>query len=412
MHSNIERTGGVKASKGSVGIESFQGRLRLRLPRQLYDGKQKYLSLGLPDTDTNRQLAEAKAQLIESDIRVERFDYTLVKYGQPLPPTLIVIESIKPKANFDLAELWQRYTEFRASEVSETTLRLNYARVASHINKLPTKSLADAIAIRDHLTKNHSPYTAKRILVQLSACCKWARKSRMISENPFAELLEDIKVKSSSRELKDIDPFSREEMQVIIKAFEDHPHYNYYTPFVKFLFWTGCRTSEAVGLLWKHISSDWRHINFCEAVVNVSSVGIRKKTKSEKSRKFPVSSRLAELLKSIQPEECTPETPVFTSITGKLINAHTFNADVWKGCNRHGKYVEGIVSRLARECKIDHYRPQYQTRHTFISLVLESTDANGNKPDVKDVARWVGNSPEVIYKHYAGRKADLQVPEF
>lgn len=28
-----------------------------------------------------------------------------------------------------------------------------------------------------------------------------------------------------------------------------------------------------------------------------------------------------------------------------------------------------------------------------------------------DVARWVGNSPEVIYKHYAGNKRDLQVPE-
>jgi hypothetical protein len=27
------------------------------------------------------------------------------------------------------------------------------------------------------------------------------------------------------------------------------------------------------------------------------------------------------------------------------------------------------------------------------------------------VAKWVGNSPEVIYRHYAGKKRDLQVPE-
>jgi integrase len=32
--------------------------------------------------------------------------------------------------------------------------------------------------------------------------------------------------------------------------------------------------------------------------------------------------------------------------------------------------------------------------------------------DVKDVARLVGNSPEVIYRHYAGNKRDLFVPEF
>jgi len=63
-----------KASKGTVGIESFQGRLRLRLPRQLYEGKQKYLSLGLPDTVVTRRAAKAKAQLIESDIALERFD--------------------------------------------------------------------------------------------------------------------------------------------------------------------------------------------------------------------------------------------------------------------------------------------------------------------------------------------------
>ena len=69
-----------KASKGSVGIESFQGRLRLRLPRQVYGGKQKYLSLGLDDTSENRVLANAKAKQIEADIAYERFDSTLVKY--------------------------------------------------------------------------------------------------------------------------------------------------------------------------------------------------------------------------------------------------------------------------------------------------------------------------------------------
>jgi integrase len=58
----------VSLYKGSVGVESFQGRLRLRLPRQLFDGKQKYLTLGLPDTQVNRKAAEAKAKLIEADI--------------------------------------------------------------------------------------------------------------------------------------------------------------------------------------------------------------------------------------------------------------------------------------------------------------------------------------------------------
>ncbi len=72
-----------RAPKGSVGIESFRGRLRIRLPRHLYDGKQKYLSTDLADTDINRRVVDAKAKLIESDIALERFDYILAKYSKP-----------------------------------------------------------------------------------------------------------------------------------------------------------------------------------------------------------------------------------------------------------------------------------------------------------------------------------------
>jgi len=52
------------------------------------------------------------------------------------------------------------------------------------------------------------------------------------------------------------------------------------------------------------------------------------------------------------------------------------------------------------------YRKPYQTRHTFITLALE------NRMEVKDVAKLVGNSPEVIYRHYAGYMRQLTVPEF
>jgi integrase len=55
--------------------------------------------------------------------------------------------------------------------------------------------------------------------------------------------------------------------------------------------------------------------------------------------------------------------------------------------------------------KVEHYLPQYNTRHTAITLLLEAG------LDAKDIARLVGNSPEIIYKHYAGNKRDLIVPE-
>ena len=94
-----------KASKGSVGVETFQGRLRLRLPRQLYGGKQKYLTLGLDDTPENQKLAKAKAKEIEKDIAYERFDLTLAKYRPQAHLTLVKPEENTRKA-LTISELW------------------------------------------------------------------------------------------------------------------------------------------------------------------------------------------------------------------------------------------------------------------------------------------------------------------
>lgn len=53
--------------KGKVGIRSHQGMLSLRLPRSLFAGQQKTISLGLQDNPTNREQAEFKAREIELD---------------------------------------------------------------------------------------------------------------------------------------------------------------------------------------------------------------------------------------------------------------------------------------------------------------------------------------------------------
>ncbi|MEA5614889.1 Arm DNA-binding domain-containing protein [Nodularia spumigena] len=93
------------ASKGSVSVESFQNRLRLRLPRQLFGGKQKYLTLGMADTPENGKLAEAKAKEIELDIAFERFDTTLAKY-KPQSHLTLVVPIREGQQQPTLIELW------------------------------------------------------------------------------------------------------------------------------------------------------------------------------------------------------------------------------------------------------------------------------------------------------------------
>ena len=112
-------------------------------------------------------------------------------------------------------------------------------------------------------------------------------------------------------------------------------------------------------------------------------------SKSQK-RSFPVNKQLQELLQTIRPENYNRDDLVFPSLQGGLIDTHNF-------CNRAWKTVfKGLDIP---------YRTPYSTRHTFITLCLEKGI------DAKDVARWVGNSAEIIYKHYAASRRDLAVPE-
>ncbi|URD52240.1 Arm DNA-binding domain-containing protein [Chroococcidiopsis sp. CCNUC1] len=384
-----------KASKGSVQIKVSNGRLQLAFT---HAGKRHYLSLGLSDNKLNRKAAEAKAKIIESDITYERFDHTLAKYKSQsvLSAVTPITPIVTPKIAF--AELWEKYTQYKSSQVAASTLVRDYGKIAKRLQALP-KNVEDAVGVRDWLLGKYSSEVARRTLIQMNACCNWAVKSGLVSENPFNGMASDIKktVRDTSRE-----PFSREERDAIIAAFENNsfcskfapiPH-SYYAPYVKFLFITGCRPEEAIALQWKHISVDCSRIQFKEAIP--SDTGIRGQTKTGKTRTFPCNSKLQEFLGSIKPESPLFNDLVFPGSRGQVIDSHNFLNRVWK------PVVEGLV----KAGKVEKYLPQYNIRHTFITLAVE------NGLDAKDVARLVGNSPEIIYRHYAGIKRELSVPEF
>ena len=159
-----------EASNRTIGVESLQGRLRLRLPSQLFAGQQKYLTLGLTDTGLNRKVAEAKARQIELDILSGNFDPTLAKYK---PQINLSWESAPPNG-FSLLQLWEEYAEFKAQTVSSTTVIRDFKRTRNHIKSMPTQSPQDAQIIRDFLFEKTTPSAAKKVLVQINACCNWA----------------------------------------------------------------------------------------------------------------------------------------------------------------------------------------------------------------------------------------------
>jgi integrase len=134
-------------------------------------------------------------------------------------------------------------------------------------------------------------------------------------------------------------------------------------------------------------------ITFEQVVIRTKAgMKIRKGLKTQERRKFPCNASLQSMLKELKPEDAKPEDLVFPSPDNKSIDLNNFRNRTWKT----------VLKGLGFE-----YRKLYQTRHTFITHALEVGHL-----DAKDVARLVGNSPEVIYQHYAGNKRELFVPEF
>ena len=319
-----------KSGKGSVQIKNSNGRLQLVFshpivtPTGEIKTKRFYLSTGQEDTTFGRQRASALAATIQRDIDYGEFDASLLKYKPAASLSTVTPVTPIPVAKPDLGELWEQYVQFKKPQVSQSTYAIDYRKYRNHITNLPTKNLEDAIAIRDHFIASLSPNAAKRTLTNIHACCDWALKSKLIDENPFQGMSKDIQIPKSDNEETDVNPFTREERDAIIQAFEGSKLYSYYAPLVKFLFFTGCRPSEAIALQWRHIGD--RFITFEQAItISTNGLALKNGLKTQAQRRFPINQQLKEILHSIKPENVKSDDFIFKSKKGGLLTLVTFS---------------------------------------------------------------------------------------
>lgn len=356
----------MRAKKGTITIENFRGMLRLRLPRTWFNGKLKWFSLNLSDTSENRKIAFAKASIMQSDYIYERFDFTLEKYR---------FESAPEQEKLSMLELFEQYLNFKIHTIKPSSIH-NFKTTLNKLKEMPEGVVKSPSNIRSWLVEHNTQEQARRCLVRITAAYDWAIEQELSEEpNPFKKFKKLKKLSDNNP-----DPFTVDERNLIIKTFEENEPY--FANFVKFLFFTGCRPSEACGLRWQNVDLLNNKIIFCEAVIE----GKRQQgTKTNSNRTFPINNQLKAILESQQNDD----EKVFLSEKGKAIDLHNFTARKWS------KVVKSLPIR---------YRGCYHCRHTFITLCLEA-----NIP-ISQVANWVGNSPEIILKHYAGLTRS-EVPE-
>lgn len=252
----------------------------------------------------------------------ERFDPTLEKYK--LRSSLSTVTPVTPISTpkVALADLWQSFVEYKRPQCSPNTMKFKYSVFTNYVKRLPTHNLERATEIRDYVLTNIPLDSGKQFITRLSACCKWAIRSGLIAENPFEGMAVEIKLPKSRNSEDDITPFSAEERDAIIAAIETDRFcprksgfkHSRYAPLIKFLFFTGCRPSEAIALQWKHISSDFRYITFEQAVIEgEDGAMLRHRLKTQERRKFPCNAQLQAILSSLKPSDCNLSALVFPS---------------------------------------------------------------------------------------------------
>lgn len=169
----------------------------------------------------------------------------------------------------------------------------------------------NALRIKEGLEKVTTVHQTKKTLMQLNAACKWAVKHGLVEVNPYEGMANEMPQYRYQVE-PEPNAFTEEEREQVIEAFAQHQgnwngrgytgiRYSHYAPFVEFLFLTGCRPSEAVGLRWKNVADNCNSVRF---VGSITTSGQGKQievegSKNNKKRTFPCSNRRRKLLNQL-----------------------------------------------------------------------------------------------------------------
>lgn len=214
------------------------------------------------------------------------------------------------------------------------------------------------------LEKDLSDKYINQILIPLRGVFDTAVTLKYISHNP-------IQLKNRRLQSKLPDPFTKTEMEHILKWLKNNTHLTCYL-FYEISFWTGLRPSELLALTWDDIQNDRIF------VYKTRLRGIEKQsTKTRKMRYVLLNDRSRNAINKL------PKVSDYLIVTPDTHEPY--------GDNSHLRYR----FNNALEANKIRKRPSYNTRHTYATLLLMA----GANPTF--VANQLGHSLVMLNTHYA-----------
>ena len=379
----MSKTG--KVGKVTIAIDRKNYRLRFTHLKKRYS-----LTIG-EVSDEGFKIATAKAQEINSDILMERFDASLAKYSPERAKALEVLEKA-PNLNI----VWDNYKKLKDRVVQESTKKHCWSQTERCISSVNPKLLEvdKAPQFLAALLENYSPGTLRPVMADINAAANLAVDIKLIEENPYQAIKLPKKIK------KPIECYEDNEIKAILEAFyEDtycsrfssvkHSHYYYY---VSVLGLTFARPEEIIALTWNDLKTKAEKTYL--RISKVYSKGFIQTSKTKEIRLFKCNNQLTELLNKA-PRIENEHNLMFPSIQGGYINHGNWSKRYWRP----------VIKGLVVDGKVHKYLKPYCLRHSGITRAIRLGY------DIATIAALAGNSTEMIAKHYLAAHNEIELPE-
>ncbi|MCA2422284.1 MULTISPECIES: tyrosine-type recombinase/integrase [Vibrio] len=337
-----------------------------------YKGQRCREQTQLPDTSANRKRLSHLLKKIEAEIIIDIFDYekyfpnskavskfkNLEIKKQTAQQYFDSVDSPKVK---DFSEIWlsEKEIEWRKGHYQDVEGILNKYIIPMFGNKkISAITKQQILSFRSTLAKvpgrkgkELSPSRINHIMTPLRVMLNEAA-----DRYDFTSPWRNIKALKVGR--TEVDPFNLHEVeQVIAHAPEDYKTY-YITRF-----FTGLRTSEIDGLMWKDVDLSNKTITVNQSLVR----GELSDLKTDGSyRVVMLTDRAVEALREHKKTAYLRDKFVFTNDKRMPLNYQSVSKSIWYPTLRKAKLRP---------------RNPYQTRHTYATLLL----ASGEAPE------WIAN---------------------
>lgn len=322
----------LKTPKGEISISNNAGRIRLRWR---FTGVRYSLNLPFAYQEDNFHYAKVKIAEIKLDMMKGCFDGSLQKYEYPTTP-----KPSKPKKEqlspipeatklTTIDQLAEKFTEWgkniRNIDVDNA---VDYLYVRKWLEKERNVSI---YSIAEKLnTENWAATTYNRRLYYLNIFLSWLHNRGQIDSNPLKEVCR--KREKNKKKCHRRVPLEEKEILDLLDAIKNDTYcfassrfkHSFYYPFLFFIFHTGVRNAEAIGLKVRHIDFENGKVEISEALARTikgtnHAARVEKETKMGNTRYLPLSIELKELLVP-QVQGKSPDCLVFKSPRGLSID--------------------------------------------------------------------------------------------